>query len=292
MSRFLLVTLGSLIACTARGACDDHLGTDLPFLAGESLRYEVDRVTIVGIPGLVRASGRIEIELAAQGQHAVASLHGTASARAPLMKPYEISLRMSSQLDPGAVHSRGFSHWQRTSTGGPDNFEHVYEFDLQSGRWQRDEEIRRLPERPQDMVSSIYYARALALTDLDCSMERYFDRRQNPMHLRSRQARKLKLPWSGETVPTREVRWKIDEPRGSIHGGSVFITEDEDRWPLRFEIHLSFASIGMSLQAAERPDPDPEPATGDGSEVPADEVGANAQSSGSVEDAATTEQEP
>ncbi len=106
----------------------------------------------------------------------------------------------------------------------------------------------------------MYFARSLPLRDLDCSMERYFDRRQNPMSIRSKSSKALEVPWTGAEVATREVRWEIAEPRGSIVGGSVFVTEDDDRWPLRFEIHFSFATIGMRLVSAERSSPVPQAA--------------------------------
>ena len=161
------------------------------------------------------------------------------------MKPYEIWLRLASRIDPVAVHSLGFEHHQRTSNGGIEDFDHVYAFDLAIGKWQRDEEIRKLPERPQDILSAVYLARAMAFSDSAFVADIFFDRRQNPVTVSSKESKAIER--GGVDVAVRAVRWDIGNASGSIKGGTVYVTDDAERMPLRLELHFSFATIGMSL---------------------------------------------
>ena len=258
----------ALCAPPTAGACEAHLQTGQAFLRGETLRYAVHTVKIAGIPGLVRASGDLGLTLSASsGPTAQGVLQGNASAKAPLMKAYTIDLRLATQLDTALVHSRGFQQTQTTSNGGADDFDLLYTFDFGIQRWTDTTQTRKLPPRPQDMVSAIYFARALALADLECEMDSYFDRRQNPIRIQSRSAKTR--TFEGVDRPTRAVTWALAEPRGSITGGTVHVTADAERLPVRLEIHFSFATIVMGLVSATTPpaplppappDTEPEPA--------------------------------
>lgn len=247
---FVAVSLG---AAGPAVACEQFLETGHPFLRGERLDYHVETVKIAGIGGQVKASGALDLDLIPSGSSASGVLSGTANAKAPLMKPYSIDLRLATELDTSDVHSRGFRQTQTTSNGGAEDFDILYSFDFGIQRWTDTTQTRKLPPRPQDMVSAIYFARSLALSDIQCEMDSYFDRRQNPIRIESRRGKTRSF--EGVDRPTRAVTWTLAEPRGSITGGTVHITDDADRLPLRLEIHFSFATIVMGLAAASTPPP-------------------------------------
>jgi hypothetical protein len=243
--RTVLACVSLLAPRVGAASCDADVAP-LPALTnGETLVFQVDDVRIIGIPGLVRPAGTLTMTATPSGGTTLTSLEGSASARAPLIKPYDIWLRLVSKVDPVAVHSLGFEHHQKTSNGGIEDFDHVYGFDLAAGKWQRDEEIRKLPARPQDILSSVYLARAMRWSDTPCVADIYFDRRQNPVTVSSKPNKPMQH--RGVDVPVRAVRWDIGNAAGSIKGGTVYVTEDAARTPLRLELHFSFATIGMSL---------------------------------------------
>jgi hypothetical protein len=221
------------------------------FARGEYLRYRIH----YGFINAGGASVEVAAEPAWEGGARCFLVRGEGHTNSAFDLFFKVRDRYESYIDEQTLLSRRFNRDIREGS-----FESYTETWFDPGRRKAiylDEQKQRTeydaPEGIQDVISALYFARsrhdARALRPGDrISLRNFLDRKT--FDLEAVVLGRETFPFQGQDLPVLKFELLIDDVGIITDGGRIFfwMTEDENKIPLRIECELRFGSLAADLE--------------------------------------------